>query len=353
MLSTRIGADNDYPIAQLNIGHWYYVVNTYSVSGNQTVINSYFADLTEGTALQHLIADLVASGTYGAGNSLGIGVLRQADAVMQYAQSALIDEMVFYGSVLDGATISNHFAQLLQPPPTVEYREIFPGDRNVSGNFFLPQEGWKAHFTEDGTHSTWPVIVLTGGTAFDEDLPAVASFPQDTGVTNGYLNNHSGATTNNYLYWTDEMTNRVEVAWLKQVEFDAKCNRAYLLRVALCVNTNETPDTATNNAWFVSVDFDGVVGTSGLPIPSSSATWRRHWADIGGLEWAELDFVPGDRLLVGDTKVSLPTNGLITAFGIFQDEHVSTSNMRLDNVTLYTRHVYPPPPPRGTVLMVQ
>jgi len=331
-------------------GHWYYVANTFTVSGGQTTINSYIANLTTNGTLVHALKNVVNSGTYGASATLGIGVLHNV-ADLQYFAPCTVDEVALYNAAHTFAAVSNRWEALRRATPTVEYREIFPNDSNTALRYF-PREGWQAHRGTNAVPSS-SVVIEEFNTAFDEDLPAVASLPGDTGNAQGYLNNHAGTNDINYLYWTAEMTNRLDVGWLKGVAFDTRTETNYTVRVALRVDTNATPENVDDDAWFVAADFLKPPGTSAFAVPTTWTTWYRWWFDVGGAEWARLSFVPGQTMALGAEPVSLPTNGLVTAFGALQDQHSYARNLRVDNYTLYARRVYPPPPPKGTLLCLQ
>lgn len=292
---------------------------------------------------------------YGNGAILGVGcVAVSTSGIPSYFAPSTIDEVAFYNTVLSAEKIAAHLAELRRELPAVEYREIFPCDNTIEHNIVV--EGWKTH---QGTNGIYFLNVVTPAamTAFDEDLPAVASLPQYVGVTNGYLNNHSGPTNQNYLYWTGEMTNQLDVSCLKMVTFDTRSTDKRTLRMVLRVDTNDTPAEVEDDLWFVGTDFDHAPGTSALAIPAalgeSASSWRRHWFDVGSGEWAALSFTPGSLLIQGEPKVALPTNGVVTAFGLFQDYHETKRNMRMDNFTIYASRVYPPPPPRGTLILIQ
>ena len=349
-LETRVGEGAYRPIvSSFETGHWYYVVSTYSVSAGKTTINSYYADLTAGDELQHSIVDEVENGTYGSSAMLGVGCLSLVTS--QYFAPCTIDEVAMYNSVLDEDDIKYHLSELKQDLPVVEYREIFPNDTYTAQRYF-PQEGWKAHRGTNGIHTVSPVIE-EWNTAFDENVQPIASFPSDTGVTQGYLNNHSGPTDTNYLYWTEEMTNQIDVSWLKQVRFDARFVETRDISFALRVDTNSTPANTADDIWFYGRDFDKDPGTSAISILSSGDNWHSYWFEPGTGEWATLDFEEASHLIAGITEVSLPTNGLVTAIGLFEEYHKHTKNERFDNLSLYVRRVYPPPPPQGTILLIQ
>jgi len=333
--------------------HWYYVVSTYAVSGGATTVNCYYVDLTAGGDLQHPIVNSVVNDTYGNGAILGVGCLYSGNP--SYFAPCAIDEVAMYDTVFSAEKISAHLAELRRELPALEYRELFPNDVNTAERDIV-LEGWK---TYQGTNGNYFAAVKTvnADTAFLEDLPAIASLPQDTGVTEGYLNNHSGPTNQNYLYWTGEMTNRLDVGWLKMVTFDTRSAKQRTLRLALRVDTNATPAEVGDDAWFVGADFDNEAGTSVLAIPAAlselATAWRRHWVELASGEWAALSFVPETSLVLGEVEAALPTNGLVTAFGLFQDYHEYKMNMRIDNFTIYARREYPPPPPKGTLFFLE
>jgi len=349
-VTTRVGAANARTIInQYVMGHWYYVVSTYSLAGAKTTINSFYADLTAGGVLLQMITNAVDSGSYGTNAVLGVGCLPNLSSV-QYPAPCQIDEAALYDSVLDVGTISNHLAELRRELPPVEYREIFPNDGSTAARSF-PREGWKAHCGTNALSTAIPVVEEFN-TAFDVDLAAVASSPQDAGATQGYLNNHVSPTGSNYLYWTEELTNRLDVGWLKLISLDARCGSNRTVRVALRVDTNATPQEVADDAWFCGADFDHADGTSALELPWSESAWHRHWFDVSGGEWAALRFVPAAQLVRDESEVPLPTNGLVTAFGLLQDWHEYQKNARLDNFTIYARRVNPPPPERGTLIRI-
>jgi hypothetical protein len=341
-------------LAGVQTGHWYYAANTYTVSGGNTTINSYIANLTTNGPLVHAITNVAVAGDYGTSAVLGIGVLSNPGIGYQYFAPCTVDDVALYNTAHTSAAISNRWEALRLATPTVEYRELFPNDTNTAVRAF-PCEGWKTHRGTNAVEAVSPNMpyVEEYNTAFDTNLVAVASLPQDTGVTQGYLNNHAGLTDTNYLYWTEEMTDRLDVGWLKLLTYDARFNESNKLHFALRVDTNATPANVGDDAWFCASDFDRPAGASTLAIPTSANTWHRHRFEVGCGEWAALDFVSGSRLVRGVTETALPTNGLVTAFGLLADLHTQPKNDRIDNVTLYARRAYPPPPLQGTLIRVR
>ena len=349
-LTTRIGTGTAQTIVtSVSTGHWYYVVSTYTISGGNTTINSYYADLTATGTLQHAVVDYVSTGTHPTDPvRLSVGSIYNGGS--QYGAAAAIDEVAFYDTVLSTSTISNHLAELYRELPTVEYRELFPSDNATSSPNF-PEEGWNVNRGANAINETAPVL-QDYNTAFDEDLLAVASDPSDTGVTMGYLNNYTGVTDYNYLYWTEEMVdNRLDVSWLTLVMIDFRLKSSHTVHLVMRVDTNGTPSDISNDAWFVSDDFDNDSGLSAIGVAGSvSAVWHRHEFDFVGLEWTTLDFTPGSTLEVGTSEVSLPVSGAVTGFGLLDDAFNYQSQFRVDNFTIYAHRVLPP---KGTVIIVQ
>ncbi|MDD2347083.1 MAG: hypothetical protein PHS50_02340 [Kiritimatiellae bacterium] len=163
------------------------------------------------------------------------------------------------------------------------------------------------------------------------------------------MNNHSGPTATNYIYWTEEMTNKVEFAWLRAVEFDTRFAEARNVHVAVRLDENGTADTS-DDVWYITRDFTNAVGTSSLSIPRDSNRWWRHILDMQVAEWTVLDFKPDVILEPGTTQAVPPERARITAFGLFHPIHVHTKNERIDNYTLYVRKIYPP---LGTLISVR
>jgi|GEM_PF-5375413 len=349
----QVGNSSRTIVANITPGHWYYVASTFSVNGSQTTVNSYWANLTAGGGLRQALTNVVATGNYGSSAVLGVGVLRQASGTYEYFAPCLIDEVALHSTVLSASAVNAHYEKLTNALPTVEYREIFPNDNGGSRTF--PQEGWQAHRRETAAAGAPTIASSSVTTAFEESLEAVASFPTTTGASHGCVTLYGDNTDTNtpYLFWTAEMADRLDVGWLKLVTFDTRSRSARVLRLALRIDSANTPEDVGDDVWYVGADFAKVPGTSAIPVPSSDATWRRHWLDVGDCEWVPLSFVPGSVLAMGESQVALPTNGLVTAFGLYQDEHTVAMNMRFDNFTIYAARVLPPPPKRGTLIRLQ
>ncbi|MDD4102247.1 MAG: M14 family zinc carboxypeptidase [Kiritimatiellae bacterium] len=357
-LQTLIGTSvNDAKtiVPEVAFDNWYYIANTYTVSGGKTTINCYYADLTGGGALQHVVVDAEANGHYGVSGQLSLGMLYGTwKSVCEYYSPCLIDEVAIYNTAQSFETIKKRFDTLKMPAPVLEYREIFPNDDSAARNF--PQEGWQVYRTGSGTYYSASECQIASSavyTSFLEDLAAVASFPTRTGVTHGYVNiNGIAADVDTpYFFWTDELTNRIDVGWLKLIKFDGNMRtNNYEGRVALRIDTGETPDHPADDVWYVSSDFNNPSGTGLFQFPQGSSSgsthtaWKRYWLDVPGAEWAVLNFVPNTSMSVGDTKAVFPTNGLVTAVGIYHERHKHEQHGRYDNFTVYATRVYPPPP---------
>ncbi len=342
---------------ELETNHWYYVVTTFDVTASgattQTVINAYFADLTAGTPLVHALTNHTVSGfnaRYSVNPSqIGIGCLWNRTA-REYPSPASIDEVAIYNSVFSAETIAGHLETLRRETPEVWYREIFPSDGDTQGRS-LPCEGWLCHRDFTATHTTQPRGADKYSTAFNEDIAAVNSFPSLPGAVTGYMNNHGGNTATNYIYWTEEMTNKVEFAWLQAVEFDARFNTAQSAHVAIRLDVHGTAADTSDDVWYMAQDFTNAVGTSALAIPAGgSGPWWRYTLDMRTAEWTVLNFTPDVVLEPGTTQAVPPERALITAFGLFHPIHFYQQNERIDNYTLYVRKIYPPP---GTLISVR
>jgi len=120
-IATLIGSGYDAGHEQtlvetLTAGHWYYVANTYSVSGGNTTINTHIADLTAGdTTLT--TATKGVTGTHGSAAPLGIGIadftLTSPTPPIQSAFPGAIDEVAVYNSALNATTLQHHLVTLL------------------------------------------------------------------------------------------------------------------------------------------------------------------------------------------------------------------------------------------------
>ena len=352
----QIGTPNAVAFSdELETNHWYYVVTTFDVTASgattQTVVNAYFADLTADTPLTHALVNHTISGfnaRYSFNPSqIGIGCLWNADSV-QYPSPASIDEVAIYGSVFSAETIDKHLEALRREMPEVWYREIFPSDNKLEHP--STEEGWFCHWDSTATTVPSKIVVPKADTAFLEDVSPVGSSPSGSGSSFGYLNNYSGPTATNYIYWTEEMTNKVEFAWLRAIEFDTRFVEARSVHVAVRLDVHGTAADTADDVWYMTLDFTNAVGTSSLSIPGDSSRWWRLILDIQVAEWTVLDFKPDVILEPGTTQAVPPERARITAFGLFHPIHVHTKNERIDNYTLYVRKIYPP---LGTMISVR
>lgn len=334
-----------------------YVVTTFDVDvgGNKTVVNAYLADLTAGGPVVHALQDKSVSGRYDLEpNYLGIGSLYNYNedtevGEPQYASGATLDEVALYGGILSYEEVVQHHAELIKEGPELWYREIFPSDQKA--NEPIDTEGWYCHYSSGAVQSLAPVCQQSA-TAFGEVLADVNSFPVQTGVVNGYFNNHSGATADNYLYWTDEMTNKVEFCWLDTLQVDTRFNTAQYVRLAVRLDVNRTAGDTSDDVWYVTGDFDKPEGSSRMWVSNGDANnrWWRHTFDVYQAEWSILDFVPGEVMELGAVKAVPPERAVITGFGLFHDSFVNAQNARFDNFALYVREIVPP---SGTVMLVK
>ena len=114
-------------IASFVPGHWYYVANTYSVSGSQTTINSYVADLTLGEmSVTQAVAGQIASGKPLTAAQMALGGYF-ASGTAQEAWSGSIDEVSIFGRVLTGTEVQARLDRLHQAPTQVAWSAAASG----------------------------------------------------------------------------------------------------------------------------------------------------------------------------------------------------------------------------------
>ena len=98
-------------------GDWYYVAVTFRTRSDQTVINTYLANLdNERPAFEHVVENHVAPGVPAA-SRLGIGKGFDSSTAHAYPWSGSIDEVAVYDDVLDVETLRKH-CQALTGDPT-------------------------------------------------------------------------------------------------------------------------------------------------------------------------------------------------------------------------------------------
>jgi hypothetical protein len=108
-------------------GHWYYVANTYTVSGSQTTINSYVADLTLGqTSVTRAVTSQVASGKPLTAAQMAIGGY-VASGTAQEAWSGSIDEVSLFGRTLTAAEVQSRLDSLYRAPDQVSWSAATSG----------------------------------------------------------------------------------------------------------------------------------------------------------------------------------------------------------------------------------
>ena len=132
-LTTIIGdsisqADNvGQTIAAFVPGHWYYVANTYTVSGSQTTINSFVANLTlSQTSVTRAVTSQVASGKPLTAAQMAIGGYF-ASGTAQEAWSGSIDEVSLFGRTLTAAEVQSRLDSLYRAPDQVSWSAAASG----------------------------------------------------------------------------------------------------------------------------------------------------------------------------------------------------------------------------------
>lgn len=121
-------ADNvGQTVAAFVPGHWYYVANTYSVSGSQTTISSYVADLTlSQTSVTRVVTSQVASGKPLTAAQMAIGGYF-ASGTAQEAWSGSIDEVSLFGRTLTAAEVQTRLDSLYRAPTQVSWSAAASG----------------------------------------------------------------------------------------------------------------------------------------------------------------------------------------------------------------------------------
>ena len=108
-------------------GHWYYVANTFTVSGSQTTINSYVADLTlSQTSVTRAVTSQVASGKPLTAAQMAIGGYF-ASGTAQEAWSGSIDEVSLFGRTLTAAEVQSRLDSLYRAPDQVSWSAAASG----------------------------------------------------------------------------------------------------------------------------------------------------------------------------------------------------------------------------------
>ena len=132
-LTTIIGdsisqADNvGQSLAAFVPGHWYYVANTYTVSGSQTTISSYVADLTlSQTSVTRAVTSQIASGKPLTAAQMAIGGYF-ASGTAQEAWSGSIDEVSLFGRTLTAAEVQSRLDSLYRAPEQVSWSAAATG----------------------------------------------------------------------------------------------------------------------------------------------------------------------------------------------------------------------------------
>jgi hypothetical protein len=93
-------------------GDWYYVASTFRVDSEQTVINSYVANLSrEDPTLRRVVRDHVAAGAPAA-SRLGIGKGFAWNVANANPWSGSLDEVAIYDALLDQPTLKKHLRVL-------------------------------------------------------------------------------------------------------------------------------------------------------------------------------------------------------------------------------------------------
>jgi len=89
-------------------GHWYYLASSFRLMRDQTRVNTYVADVTEGErVLSWLVKDRLVPGIPAA-SRLGVGKGFDANNAHAYPWSGELDEVAIYTAILDRSTLEGH-----------------------------------------------------------------------------------------------------------------------------------------------------------------------------------------------------------------------------------------------------
>ncbi len=109
----------------LTADDWYYTASTFEVSGGNTTITSYIANLSAGETTLTSLGSKTVNGSYLGSAPLGIGManfrITQAGTPSEWYQSAFpgaIDEVAIYNAALSPATLQGHLNALWVPEPS-------------------------------------------------------------------------------------------------------------------------------------------------------------------------------------------------------------------------------------------
>ena len=108
-------------------GHWYYVANTYTVSGSQTTIDSYVADVTLGqTTVTRAVTSQVASGKPLSAAQMALGGFFTSGTA-QEAWSGSIDEVSLFGRTLSATDVQARLDSLYRAPEQITWSAAASG----------------------------------------------------------------------------------------------------------------------------------------------------------------------------------------------------------------------------------
>lgn len=210
-LATIIGDSLTQPdnvattVAATTPGHWYYVANTYTVTGGQTLVKSYVANVTLGqTVASVAVAGQEASGTPPSSAVMGLGGLFSS-AGLQEAWSGSIDEVSVFGRALEAAEIQARLTSLYTAPEQLTWAGT--GTAGGAGTWTATgrqwtvgasRTGWSpdsvAHFADaGGTITVGGTVAVNGGLAFAADGITLAGGSIVVGGTAATVDVASGA----------------------------------------------------------------------------------------------------------------------------------------------------------------
>jgi hypothetical protein len=203
----------------------------------------------------------------------------------------------------------------------VVYSELFPN--TTTGNAAFSSVGWQAHY--DAT-----AVIQSNGTAGG----AVVSNVVGIDGNGGYGAKTATGTVG--LHWTTEFgTIDRSVNDLSQVTFFLNnANGADLIRVAVRIDSANTPGNTADDTWHASSATFTHSGGAGTAPPTTTSfplngglktfTWTTDAAD-----WRDLTFTSGSALSLGAVRASSLPSGAVTGAGLFNQSNAGV--IRFDN----------------------
>jgi hypothetical protein len=226
-LITAIG--DNYAASSRNLvtsytpGQWYYVANTYTISGGNTTVNGYVANLSKREALTQVVNNVTVTGTYGASSPLAIGLadFTPAGYSLQRAFQGQLDEVALYNTALSQSTIAQHLQQLRKFTLANPSFEMITGTQTSSGSYSDPIMAWGE--SAGSANSAVQELPFNEGTGWINP-------PASDGRHAAILVLRDGSVTNTWLYQSLGIIDGDDLGKVFKLDADvaARTNMTYL-----------------------------------------------------------------------------------------------------------------------------